>query len=80
MYAIRSYYASASKKAEAAPKAAPAASAAKPARSPNAPTEETVLTVKHYTDRMFAFRMTRPAAFRFRSGEFVMIGLPNEET
>jgi ferredoxin/flavodoxin---NADP+ reductase len=49
--------------------------AAKPVRSPNAPTEETVLLVKHYTDRMFAFRITRPSAFRFRSGEFVMIGL-----
>jgi ferredoxin--NADP+ reductase len=49
--------------------------AEKPARSPNAPTEETVLSVKHYTDRMFAFRITRPSAFRFRSGEFVMIGL-----
>jgi ferredoxin/flavodoxin---NADP+ reductase len=49
--------------------------AAKPVRSPNAPTEETVLSVKHYTDRMFAFRISRPSAFRFRSGEFVMIGL-----
>src|SRR5262245_28253831 len=49
--------------------------AEKPVRSPNAPTEETVLSVKHYTDRMFAFRITRPSAFRFRSGEFVMIGL-----
>ncbi len=34
-----------------------------------------MLSVKHYTDRMFAFRTTRPASFRFRSGEFVMIGL-----
>ena len=34
-----------------------------------------MLSVKHYTDRMFAFRITRPPAFRFRSGEFVMIGL-----
>jgi ferredoxin--NADP+ reductase len=51
------------------------AAANKPARSPNAPTEETVLSVNHYTDRMFAFRITRPGAFRFRSGEFVMIGL-----
>ncbi|MBK8837996.1 MAG: ferredoxin--NADP reductase [Hyphomonadaceae bacterium] len=49
--------------------------AEKPAKSPNAPTEETVLSVKHYTDRMFSFRITRPSAFRFRSGEFVMIGL-----
>ena len=49
--------------------------AAQPAPSPNAPTEETVLSVKHYTDRMFAFRISRPMTFRFRSGEFVMIGL-----
>lgn len=38
---------------------------------------ETVEYVKHYTDRLFCFRITRPASFRFRSGEFVMIGLPN---
>jgi ferredoxin--NADP+ reductase len=37
---------------------------------------ETVTEVEHYTDRLFRFRMTRPASFRFRSGEFVMIGLP----
>ena len=37
---------------------------------------ETVTKVTHYTDRLFSFRMTRPASFRFRSGEFVMIGLP----
>ena len=36
---------------------------------------ETVTSVTHYTDRLFAFRITRPASFRFRSGEFVMIGL-----
>jgi len=40
---------------------------------------ETVVSVKHYTDRLFAFRITRPQSFRFRSGEFVMIGLPNAE-
>src|SRR5690625_2414987 len=40
---------------------------------------ETVTEVKHYTDRLFAFRMTRPSSFRFRSGEFVMIGLRNAE-
>ena len=40
---------------------------------------ETVISVKHYTDRLFAFRISRPQAFRFRSGEFVMIGLPNAE-
>ena len=40
---------------------------------------ETVLSVKHYTDRLFKFRLSRPASFRFRSGEFVMIGLPGEK-
>ena len=40
---------------------------------------ETVTAVRHYTDRLFSFRITRPASFRFRSGEFVMIGLPNAE-
>ncbi|MEM0906149.1 MAG: ferredoxin--NADP reductase [Pseudomonadota bacterium] len=36
---------------------------------------ETVTEVEHYTPRLFRFRLTRPASFRFRSGEFVMIGL-----
>jgi ferredoxin/flavodoxin---NADP+ reductase len=36
---------------------------------------ETVTAVQHYTDHLFRFRMTRPESFRFRSGEFVMIGL-----
>ena len=39
---------------------------------------ETVLWVKHWTDQYFSFGITRPASFRFRSGEFVMIGLPSE--
>ncbi len=51
----------------------------KPVVNPNGPTEETVLSVTHYTDRLFAFRITRPASFRFRSGEFVMIGLPKPD-
>jgi ferredoxin--NADP+ reductase len=37
---------------------------------------EKVLWVKHWTDRLFSFALTRPPSFRFRSGEFVMIGLP----
>ena len=37
---------------------------------------EEVLAVQHYTDRLFKFRLRRPPSFRFRSGEFVMIGLP----
>ncbi len=40
---------------------------------------EKVTSVRHYTDRLFKFRITRPMSFRFRSGEFVMIGLPNAE-
>ena len=40
---------------------------------------ETVVLVRHYTDRLFSFRITRPQSLRFRSGEFVMIGLPNAE-
>lgn len=47
--------------------------------NPNGPTEETVLSVEHYTDRLFRFEITRPASFRFRTGEFVMIGLPKTE-
>ncbi len=38
-------------------------------------TPETVLAVQHYTDRLFRFRTTRSPAFRFKSGEFVMMGL-----
>ena len=40
---------------------------------------EKVISVTHYTDFLFSFRITRPQSFRFRSGEFVMIGLPNAE-
>jgi len=40
---------------------------------------EKVISVHHYTDRLFSFRITRPQSLRFRSGEFVMIGLPNAE-
>jgi ferredoxin--NADP+ reductase len=40
---------------------------------------ETITEVEHYTDRLFRFRTTRPASLRFRSGEFVMIGLPGGE-
>jgi ferredoxin--NADP+ reductase len=42
------------------------------------PDAQTVTSVRHYTDRLFAFRVTRPRSLRFRSGEFVMIGLMGE--
>ena len=41
--------------------------------------EQRVLWVKHWTDSLFSFALERPADFRFRSGEFVMIGLPGED-
>jgi ferredoxin--NADP+ reductase len=40
---------------------------------------QTVTAVRHFTDRLFSFRVTRPRSLRFRSGEFVMIGLPGED-
>ncbi|WP_245866943.1 ferredoxin--NADP reductase [Oceaniglobus roseus] len=43
--------------------------------TPTLPDAQTVTSVKHWTDRLFSFRVTRPASLRFRSGEFVMIGL-----
>jgi ferredoxin--NADP+ reductase len=58
---------------------APAGQPAATKVNPNGPTEETVLSVEHYTDRLFRFRTTRPQSFRFRSGEFVMIGLPKDD-
>ena len=45
------------------------------AKAPKLPNTETVTEVKHYTDRLFSFKCTRPDSLRFRSGEFVMIGL-----
>jgi len=43
------------------------------------PDAQTVTEVRHYTDRLFYFRTSRPQSLRFRSGEFVMIGLPGED-
>jgi ferredoxin--NADP+ reductase len=47
-------------------------------RAPQIADAQTVLSVRHWDDRLFSFRVTRPASFRFRSGEFIMIGLPGE--
>lgn len=38
---------------------------------------EEVLSVRHWNEHLFSFTISRPASFRFRSGEFVMIGLPD---
>lgn len=34
-----------------------------------------VLSVEHYTDQYFRFRLERPEGFRFESGQFIMVGL-----
>jgi ferredoxin--NADP+ reductase len=39
------------------------------------PFQERVLTVHHWTDTLFSFTCTRDPAFRFKSGQFTMIGL-----
>ena len=52
-------------------------------KKPVLPDAQKVLEVKHWNDRLFSFKVTRPASLRFRSGEFVMIGLMgdvNEKT
>ncbi|OWU71888.1 ferredoxin-NADP reductase [Roseovarius sp. 22II1-1F6A] len=56
--------------------ATPATSAApSPKATPTLPDAQVVTSVKHWTDRLFSFRVSRPQSLRFRSGEFVMIGL-----
>lgn len=51
------------------------ASAKKIVRDPNS---ETVTAVRHWNERLFSFRVTRPQSLRFRSGAFLMIGLPDD--
>ncbi|HEX7872817.1 MAG TPA: ferredoxin--NADP reductase [Sphingobium sp.] len=40
---------------------------------------ETVQWVRHWNEHLFSFAITRPSTFRFRSGEFVMIGLQGDK-
>jgi len=42
---------------------------------PHLPDAQTVTSVTHWNDSLFSFRVSRPQSLRFRSGEFVMIGL-----
>src|SRR5262245_44239546 len=37
--------------------------------------EETVLSVHHWTDRLFSFRTSRKPSFRFQNGQFTMVGV-----
>ena len=41
--------------------------------------EERVLTVHHWTDRLFSFTTTRDPSLRFSNGHFTMIGLRKED-
>lgn len=41
--------------------------------------QEHVLNVHHWTDTLFSFTTTRDSSFRFRNGEFTMIGLKVNE-
>ena len=41
--------------------------------------KEKVLSVHHWTDKTFSFKTTRNMGFRFKNGEFAMIGLEIDE-
>lgn len=40
--------------------------------------EETVISVRHWNDKLFSFRTTRDQGLRFENGQFVMMGLEVE--
>ena len=42
--------------------------------------KEKVISVKHYSDKLFSFKTTRNAGLRFDAGQFTMIGLDNKTT
>lgn len=39
------------------------------------PDAQSVTAITHWSDRLFSFRVSRPTSLRFRSGEFLMLGL-----
>lgn len=41
-------------------------------------TVETITDMKHWTDKLVSFRLTRPESFRFSAGQFARLGLPLE--
>ena len=49
-----------------------------PLEPSNSLSVEKVLSVRHWNEHLFSFTITRPQSFRFRSGEFVMIGLQGD--
>ncbi len=61
--------------ASEAARAAIAETSAAADNPPGAVSAQRVVSVHHWTDQLFSLRLTRPQSFRFRSGEFVMLGL-----
>src|SRR4029079_13007166 len=49
------------------------------ARSMSAFNEERVLSVHHWTDRLFSFTTSRATSLRFSNGHFTMIGLRKKD-
>lgn len=49
-----------------------------PAAPLNKATAESIVSVHRWTDKLFSFRLTRPAAFRFQPGQFVRLGVAGE--
>lgn len=45
---------------------------------PHKATAERILAVRPWTDSLFSFRLTRPAAFRFQPGQFARLGVAGE--
>lgn len=43
------------------------------------PDAQVVTSVHHWSETLFSFRVARPQSLRFRSGEFVMIGLLKDD-
>lgn len=43
--------------------------------TPSHPDAQSVRSIRHWSESLFSFRLNRPRSLRFRSGEFVMIGL-----
>ena len=41
-------------------------------------TQETVLSVRHWTDSLFSFTTTRNPSFRFSNGQFTMMGIETD--
>ncbi len=51
----------------------------RPAVGTTALHEPRILWTRRWTDRLFSFAVERPESFRFRSGEFIILGLPAED-